>query len=119
MNTKNPYMGKQSSKLAPFLLKVPLYNFKNPRDVEQSLETEELCIAKIPNSKDLGYTHIVAIVYKDNEGDVFSLPLVQHHGELKEGTDEAMRIHSAMEVKEDLSKDPLPEIKKKKGWKFW
>ena len=96
-----------------------MYTFKDAQDLEHGLEPEELCVASIPNTKAHGYKNHVGLVYKSQEGDVFSLVAIQHHGELKEGTDVAMGVSSQMMQTEDLEKDPLPKIKSKRGWKFW
>lgn len=67
-----------------------MYDFKDPQSVENDLMPEELCIAKIPNTDPTGYTHHVALTYKSIDGDVMSLTMAQHHGEVKEGTLEAL-----------------------------
>lgn len=44
----------------------------------------ELLVARIPNPRPAGFTHDVALVYKDDQDRVYSIQLMQHHGELKD-----------------------------------
>ena len=89
MLKNNPYLAKKPQIEAPLVLKVPMYDFKNAVQVETDLMEEELCIARIPNTtSETGYINHTALVYKDKNGDVYSVVMVQHHGELKEGTEE-------------------------------
>jgi len=106
MDPKNPYNKKKLESKAPMILRVPMHDFDSPEQVDTELLPEELCIARMPNSKPLGYVDHVALVYKSLEGEVFSLTMAQHHGELKPGTAE----HFKKLDEEELSKDALPPI---------
>lgn len=118
MQPNNPYFNKKKGGVeTPLMLKVPLYDFNNNVQVETDLLPEELCIARIPNTTSkTGYTHHVAIVYKDSIGDIYSIPMVQHHGELKEGSDELINAFtiSDVSVKEE---EAMPTKKFKRGKK--
>lgn len=99
----NPYLNKsKGASSAPFILRVSMHDFKSAEDMEAELELEELCIGRIPNvSQPFGYTHHTALVYKSVEGEVFSLTLAQHSGEMKPGTLESYKKVEAQETKKD------------------
>lgn len=104
MNPNNPYLKKKPQIETPLMLKVPMYEFDNPKHVEAEMLEEELCIARIPNTTSpTGYTHHVALVYKDKQGDVYSMAMVQHHGELKDGTEEVATAFKTTNI------EPEPE----------
>jgi len=103
--SNNPFLNKP--KLGPLVLKAPMYDFKDGAEMEAELLSEELCVARIPNTTaEIGYTHHVALVYKNEVGDVFSTTMAQHNGVLKEGTAE----HFAAEDKKEQEKEPIPGV---------
>lgn len=109
MNAGNPYL-RDRNRLntgSPLLLKAPLYDFDSAEKAESELLPEELCIARIPNTKPHGFTHHVALLYKDEYGDVYSVGMAQHNGEIKDGTLEVIK----KQEEEEETKDPLPDLK--------
>ncbi len=79
----NPYKKVTPGKV-PVIMRVPMFDFSSNTGMEEELENKELCIARIPNTIELGFTHHVALVYKDDKGDVYSISMVQHNGVLKD-----------------------------------
>jgi len=61
-----------------------MFDFSNGKAMERDMQKGEICVARIPNTEPLGFTHHVAIVYKDDLGYVYSVGMNQHHGELKD-----------------------------------
>lgn len=106
MNTENPYLKKKSQSLAPLIFRVPMHDFESGEQVDADLLPEEMCVARIPNSQDLGYTHHVALVYKSLDGEVFSMTLAQHDGDVKPGTIENIKKKDVVANK----KKPLGKI---------
>ena len=87
-----------------------MHDFESAEQMDADLVTEELCIGRIPNvTQKFGYTHHIALVYKSTEGEVMSLTMAQHSGELKPGTLESMKE----DKKEAQRKEPLPRFEKK------
>lgn len=88
MNSENPYMNqgyhKKNQSKAPLIFRLPIHDFEDARDLENSLLPFECCVARIRNPRPTGFTHDVAIVYKDDLDRVYSLQMYQHHGELKD-----------------------------------
>ena len=84
MDPKNPYLKKPVTTSQPILSRVPIHDFPDPYTMERDMLPFELVVARIPNTKPTGFTHHVALVYKDDMDRVYSLQLLQHHGELKE-----------------------------------
>lgn len=83
---KNPYQSEPAKikGAGPILAKLPMFEFKDIHELEQQLLRGEVCIAKIENPRPAGFLYDVALVYKDEEDRVYSLQLMQHHGELKD-----------------------------------
>jgi len=64
--------------------KATLYDFSSNSGMEKDLMPGEWCFARIPNVSPKGFTHVVALVFKDKYGDIFSIPAQQHHGEMQD-----------------------------------
>lgn len=106
---QNPYKQIKQGVNAPLILSVAMHDFLDAAAVESELVPEELCIARIPNTQPIGYIHHVALVYKNLEGEVFSLTMAQHHATLKDGTVEKIN---------NLDKEE--KTKKRALWsRFW
>lgn len=108
----NPYLTKSEGKSqAPLILRVPMHDFESGEHMEAELLPEEMCFARIENkSQPTGYTHHVALVYKNSKEEVFSLTMAQHHGEMKPGTLEELH-KKGQEIEE---KDNMPEFRKQR-----
>ena len=91
VSVNSPYK-EDKAELPPIVSKMPMYDFSSAHAMEQELMREEMCIARIPNNDDLGYTNHVAFVYKDEDDKVYSAPLMQHHGTLKPTKENANAI---------------------------
>ena len=87
---ENPYLTKDKNKangskvpVMP-LMRIPTYEFKDNLQMENDLMRFELCVALKPNPRTKGFEKDAAIVYKDGEGNVYSVGLMQHNGVLKD-----------------------------------
>ena len=80
----NPYIKNPKSSKEPLILRVPIHDFDSGSHMEQELIPYEQCYARIPNLTQEGFTHHVALVYKDGNGNIFSIAAMQHQGTLKE-----------------------------------
>lgn len=89
----NPYLQKRPGKVdgagMPLLVKLPIHDFRDAHHLEAELLRYEQVIARIPNPRATGFTHNVALVYKDDMDRVYSLQMMQHHGVLKDTPENA------------------------------
>jgi len=73
----------KSDEKAPMLAKLPIYNFSSNAAMEQELMRYETCFAVIPNNEPTGFENHAALVFKDGDDNVYSIPAYQHNGKLK------------------------------------
>lgn len=79
-----------------------MFEFSTTQGMEDELEPMEMCVAKIPNKEPIGFTHNVGLVYKDEYGDVYSMPFQQHNGTLQE----TMENHNLLKERRNATKEP-------------
>jgi len=90
----NPYLKKPEDKpKVPLVMRLPMYDFEDGHTMEAQLLLGECCFARMKNTKPTGFSHHVALVYKDEEGKVYSIGAVQHNGELKDTLENHKILH--------------------------
>jgi len=80
---------KEEVEKPPLFSKIPIEDFESAHDMEQGLLAYELLVARRPNHSNLGFTHHVALVYKDGDGCVYSCAMLPHSGVLKQTKENA------------------------------
>lgn len=95
----NPYIKSPKSKKEPLIIRFPIHDFESGAHMEQELIPYEACMARIPNLTQEGFTHHVALVYKDGNGNVYSTAMMQHNGMLKE----TQENYNAIQIKGSAS----------------
>jgi hypothetical protein len=102
VNSINPYKQKKEELQIPLASVMNMHDFSSAGAMEEELMNHEICVARIPNLLERGFTHNVALVFKDGEGDVYSLGLIQHHGQLK-------NTQENMDALQEQSTDVVPD----------
>lgn len=102
--------GKSKPTKEPMILRIPLHNFTDAKNMEDALLPFEACFARIPNIKQEGFKEHVAFVYKDGDGKVYSTAMVQHHGVLKD-TPENRDFAAKVELPKEKKKEEKGELK--------
>lgn len=93
-----PINGKRVGFTPPLL--IPTHTFDSPEQMEKELLPGELLCALLKNTSNTGYEFHAALVHKDKDGRVYSVPMQQHHGDLKD-TPENYAILHPQEKKSD------------------
>lgn len=109
----NPYKSTPKGLTKPLVSTMAMHDFSSGGAMEEELMPNEICVARIPNLLPTGFTHNVALVYKDDDSNVYSAAMLPHHGVLKnteENRDVTVQIKSPRGVSEDQRTTGTQEV---------
>lgn len=108
----NPYKKDSEETKMPLMSTMTMFDFSSGGAMEDELQYGEMCVARIPNLSPTGFTHNVALVYKDIKGDVYSMGMMAHHGILKntKENNDALQEQSTGGVSGGERTESVPEV---------